>query len=204
MNTALRPDLEIICEWIRPGTHILDLGCGDGTLLTHLRQTRNVTGYGLEIDAGNIQQCIAREIPVIQTNLDKGITEFFDESSFDYVVMTHTLQAIQHPGKLLDEMLRIGREGIVTFPNFAYWKNRLQLGFGGYMPVTKALPHEWHDTPNIHLCSIRDFEDLCRERGIRVLQRAAVSHAFRPGRETRLCPNLLGESAIYRFSKSNS
>ena len=204
MNAALRPDLEIICEWIRPSTHILDLGCGDGTLLTHLRQTRNVTGYGLEIDTGNIQQCIARGIPVIQTNLDKGITEFFDENSFDYVVMTHTLQAIQHPGKLLDEMLRIGQEGIVTFPNFAYWKNRLQLGFGGYMPVTKALPHAWHDTPNIHLCSIRDFEDLCRNRGIRILQRAAVNHTSQPDKEACLWPNLLGESAIYRFSKSNS
>ena len=201
MKTTLRPDLEFICEWIRPDTHILDLGCGDGTLLTHLLHTRNVTGYGLEIDTSNILQCISRGIPVIQTNLDKGITEFFDENSFDYVVMTHTLQAIQHPAKLLDEMLRIGKEGIVTFPNFAHWKSRAQLGLGGNMPVTQALPHEWHDTPNIHLCSIRDFEDLCRKRGIRILQRAAVNHASRTGRETRLWPNLLGESAIYRFCK---
>ena len=204
MNTILRPDLEIICEWIAPGAHILDLGCGDGTLLTHLRQTRDVTGYGLEIDIANVQQCIDRGIPVIQTNLDKGITEFFEEYSFDYVVMTHTLQAIHHPGELLDEMLRIGQEGIVTFPNFAHWKSRVQLGLGGYMPVTRALPHEWHDTPNIHLCSIQDFEALCEKKGIRILQRAAVTHASQSGQKTRLWPNLFGESAIYRFCKSGS
>ncbi len=202
MSEALRPDLKIICEWVRPDTHILDLGCGDGTLLTHLRQTRNVTGYGLEIDKSNILQCITRGVQVIQTNLDKGITEFFDENSFDYVVMTHTLQAIQHPEKLLDEMLRIGKEGIVTFPNFAYWKSRAQLGLGGHMPVTRALPNEWYDTPNIHLCSIRDFENLCRKRGIKIIQRAAVNYARQSGREISVLPNLLGESAIYRFCKS--
>lgn len=204
MSISLRPDLEIICEWIQPGAHILDLGCGDGTLLTHLRQTRNVTGYGLEIDIANVQQCIGSGIPVIQTNLDKGITEFFEEHSFDYVVMTHTLQAIHQPGDLLDEMLRIGQEGIVTFPNFAHWKSRVQLGLGGYMPVTRALPHEWHDTPNIHLCSIQDFEALCDKKGIRILQRAAVTHASRTGQKTRLWPNLFGESAIYRFCKSGA
>lgn len=202
MSETLRPDLKIICEWVRPGAHILDLGCGDGTLLTHLRQTRNVTGYGLEIDKSNILQCITKGIQVIQTNLDKGITEFFDENSFDYVVMTHTLQAIQHPEKLLDEMLRIGKEGIVTFPNFAYWKSRVQLGLGGYMPMTQALPNEWYNTPNIHLCSISDFENLCRKRGIKIIQRAAVNHARRSGREISVWPNLLGESAIYRFCRS--
>ena len=114
MTDRLRADLEIISEWIKPDTRILDLGCGDGTLLTHLHNTRNVTGYGLEIDETNILQCIVKGVQVIQTNLDEGITEFFDENTFDYVVMTQTLQAIQNPEKLLDEMLRIGKEGIVT------------------------------------------------------------------------------------------
>lgn len=204
MNAALRPDLEIISEWIKPNTRILDLGCGDGTLLTYLQQTRKVHGYGLEIDATNILQCIVKGVQVIQTNLDEGITEFFDENSFDYVVMTQTLQAIQYPEKLLDEMLRIGKEGIVTFPNIAFWKSRLQLGLNGRMPMTRTLPNEWFDTPNIHLCSIKDFENLCRKRGIKIIQRTAVDYAHRHNLGIKLFPNLLGEIALYRFCKSTA
>ena len=204
MNAALRPDLEIISEWIKPNTRILDLGCGDGTLLTYLQQTRKVHGYGLEIDATNILQCIVKGVQVIQTNLDEGITEFFDENSFDYVVMTQTLQSIQYPEKLLDEMLRIGKEGIVTFPNMAFWKNRLQLGLNGRMPMTRTLPNEWFDTPNIHLCSIKDFENLCRKRGIKIIQRTAVDYAHRHNLGIKLFPNLLGEIALYRFCKSTA
>lgn len=204
MNDTLRPDLEIICEWIKPNTRILDLGCGDGTLLSHLKKTRNVTGYGLEIDHTNILQCIVRGVQVIQTNLDEGITEFFDENTFDYVVMTQTLQAIQYPEKLLEQMMRIGREGIVTFPNMAYWKSRLQLGLGGHMPVTRTLPNEWFDTPNIHLCSINDFEDLCRKRSIKIIQRTAVDYAHRHSLGIKLFPNILGEIALYHFCKSTS
>ena len=118
--------------------------------------------------------------------------------------MTQTLQAIQHPDKLLDEMLRIGKEGIVTFPNMAYWKNRLQLGLGGHMPVTRTLSDEWFDTPNIHLCSINDFENLCQERGIKILQRTAVDYAHRHSLGMKLFPNLLGELALYRFCKNIS
>lgn len=201
MIDRLRPDLEIISEWIKPNTRILDLGCGDGTLLSHLNQTRNVTGYGLEIDEANILHCIINGIQVIKTNLDEGITEFFDENSFDYVVMTQTLQAIHNPEKLLDEMLRIGKEGIVTFPNMAFWKNRIQLGFGGHMPMTRTLPNEWFDTPNIHLCSINDFESLCRNRGIKIIQMTAVDYAHRHSLGIKLFPNLLGEIALYRFCK---
>jgi len=202
MTDRLRADLEIISEWIKPDTRILDLGCGDGTLLTHLHNTRNVTGYGLEIDETNILQCIVKGVQVIQTNLDEGITEFFDENTFDYVVMTQTLQAIHNPEKLLDEMLRIGKEGIVTFPNMAYWKSRIQLTLGGRMPVTRTLPHEWFDTPNIHLCSINDFENLCEKRGIKIIQRTAVDYAHRHNLGIKIFPNLLGEIALYRFCKS--
>ncbi len=204
MNTTLRPDLEIICDWIKPNTRILDLGCGDGTLLTHLKQTRNVTGYGLEIDEANILQCIVKGVQVIQANLDEGITEFFEENSFDYVVMTQTLQAIQHPEKLLDQMLRIGKEGIVTFPNFAYWRNRVQLGLGGNMPMTRTLPSNWYDTENIHLCTIHDFESLCQQRSMKIIQRTAVDYAHRRSLGIKLFPNLLGELALYRFSKKSS
>ena len=204
MNAVLRPDLEIICEWIKPDTRILDLGCGDGTLLAHLKKTCNVTGYGLEIDEENILQCVAKGVQVIQTNLDAGITEFFDENSFDYVVMTQTLQAIQHPEKLLEEMMRIGREGIVTFPNMAHWKSRLQLGLHGHMPITRTLPNEWYDTPNIHLCSIRDFENLCEELNIKIIQRTAVDYAHRHSLTIKLLPNLLGEIALYRFCRNDA
>lgn len=203
-NMPLRPDLELICEWIKPDTRILDLGCGDGALLSHLHKTRNVTGYGLEIDHENILKCIVKGVQVIQTNLDEGITEFFDENSFDYVVMTQTLQAIQFPEKLLIQMMRIGKEGIVTFPNMAFWKNRIQLALGGHMPITRTLPNTWHDTPNIHLCSLQDFEALCDSNSIKIIQRAAVDHAHRYSLGSKLFPNLLGEIALYRFCKNSS
>ena len=203
LKNKLRPDLDLICEWIKPDTRILDLGCGDGALLSHLHKTRNVTGYGLEIDHTNIIKCVVKGVQVIQTNLDEGITEFFDENSFDYVVMTQTLQAIQHPEKLLTQMMRIGKEGIVTFPNMAFWKNRIQLALGGHMPVTRTLPDNWHDTPNIHLCSLQDFEALCNSNGIKIIQRAAVDHAHRYSIGSKLFPNLLGEIAIYRFCKNS-
>jgi methionine biosynthesis protein MetW len=201
LDNNLRPDLELICEWIKPDTRILDLGCGDGALLHHLHKTRNVTGYGLEIDHENTLKCVVKGVQVIQTNLDEGITEFFDENSFDYVVMTQTLQAIQHPEKLLKQMMRIGKEGIVTFPNMAFWKNRIQMAIGGHMPVTRTLPDTWHNTPNIHLCSLKDFESLCHTNGIKIIQRAAVDHAHKYSLGSKLFPNLLGEIALYRFSK---
>lgn len=204
LNNKLRPDLELICEWIKPDTRILDLGCGDGALLSHLHKTRNVTGYGLEIDHENIVKCVVKGVQVIQTNLDEGITEFFDENSFDYVVMTQTLQAIQHPEKLLRQMMRIGKEGIVTFPNMAFWKNRIQLALSGHMPVTRTLPDNWHDTPNIHLCSLHDFEALCADNSIKIIQRAAVDHAHRYSLGSKLFPNLLGEIALYRFCKNTT
>jgi len=203
LNHKLRPDLELICEWIKPNTRILDLGCGDGALLSHLHKTRNVSGYGLEIDHTNIIKCIVKGVQVIQTNLDEGITEFFDENSFDYVVMTQTLQAIQHPEKLLTQMMRIGKEGIVTFPNMAFWKNRIQLALGGHMPITRTLPENWHDTPNIHLCSLQDFEALCDTNSIKIIQRAAVDHAHRYSLGSKLFPNLLAEIALYRFCKNS-
>lgn len=196
---ALRPDLAIISEWIQPGSRVLDLGCGDGMLLEHLMVSRNVDGYGLEIDPDNVVRCIQRGVSVIQSDLDAGLTDYFDDNSFDYVVMTQTIQAVHYPSRLLSEMLRVGREGIVTFPNFGHWSSRLQLALGGRMPQSRALPNEWYDTPNIHLCTLKDFEALCHRLDIEILQRNVVDTAHRSNLGMKLLPNLLGEIALYHF-----
>lgn len=198
---VLRPDLEIISEWIKPGSRVLDLGCGDGTLLQHLQSTRQVTGYGLEIDPDNIVKCIQTGVNVIQSDLDAGLSNF-DADSFDYVILSQTLQAVLYPEHLPDEILRVGREGIVTFPNFGHWKSRVQLFFGGHMPVSRTLPNEWYNTPNLHLCTLHDFETLCAKKNIRVLERTVVDHAHRSIPGMRLWPNLLGEIALYRFQRN--
>lgn len=198
----MRPDLDIISRWIRPGTRVLDLGCGDGTLLAHLRDRAQVRGYGLEIDRHNIVKCIRAGVNVIHADLEAGLADF-DSDAFDYVVMTQTLQAVQHTERLLDEMLRVGREGIVTFPNFGHWQCRVQLALGGHMPVVKrTLPYAWYDTPNIHLFTIRDFETFCRRKAIRILQRAVVDDFHRANLGMRLFPNLLGELALYRLGRA--
>lgn len=199
-NHGLRNDLALISEWIEPGSRVLDLGCGDGTLLAYLRDHRSVSGYGLEIDERHIVQCVKAGINVIQTDLDAGLSDL-GLGAFDYVVMTQTLQAVHFPERLLNEMLRIGREGIVTFPNFGHWKPRLYLGVVGRMPVSRALPNQWYDTPNIHLCTLTDFEQLCHANHIEILQRAVVDIDHRESLPMRLLPNLLGELAIYRLRR---
>ena len=196
----MRNDLTLISQWIEPDSRVLDLGCGDGTLLAYLQDQRNVTGYGLEIDDRHMVQCVAAGINVIQTDLDEGLADF-ESGSFDYVIMTQTLQAVRTPERLVREMLRVGREGIVTFPNFGHWLPRAQLALRGRMPVSKALPNEWYDTPNIHLCTVKDFERLCEANGIEVLRRAVVDVAHQEGPVMRLLPNLLGEIAIYRLCR---
>lgn len=196
----LRGDHALIAQWIRPGSRVLDLGCGDGALLDHLRRERAVTGYGIEIEIDKVVRCIERGVSVIQGDLDAGLADF-DAGSFDYVIMSLTLQAMYFPARVLDEMLRVGREAIVAFPNFGHLSCRLQLGFGGHMPMSAALPETWYETDNIHLCTIRDFESLCRQRGIRVLQRTVVNHQHRRSLGARLLPNLLGEVALYRFER---
>jgi methionine biosynthesis protein MetW len=197
----MRADLSIISEWIKPGSRVLDLGCGGGTLLKHLQDTRQVSGYGLEIDDDNVTRCITAGVNVIQADLDTDLSGF-DDHSFDYVIMTQTLQAVRRPDQLLERMLRMGHEGIVTFPNFANWRNRVQISVGGRMPMSRALPSPWYSTPNIHLCTVRDFEQLCRERGFEVLQRVVVNHAHRRSIGSYLLPNLLGEIALYRFRRA--
>lgn len=195
----MRPELRIIANWIDSRSHVLDLGCGDGTLLNYLQNHQQVTGYGLEIDQDKIVKAIANNINVIQTDLDAGLSEI-ESNSFDYVVMSETLQAVHYPDKLIDEMLRIGREAIITFPNFGHWRCRLQL-IMGRMPVTASLPNTWYNTPNIHLCTLRDFEDLCRSKSITILQRTVVDREHKPSRGSRLFPKLMGEIALYRLCR---
>ncbi len=147
-------------------------------------------------------ECIHKGVDVIQTDLDKGLSEF-KKNTFDYVIMTQTLQAIRYPDKLLKEMTRVGREAIVTFPNMGHWKNRIQLALAGHMPKSKTLPYEWYNTPNIHLCTLTDFENLCAANNIEILNRATVDHEHQSSLGMKLFPNLLGEIAIYRFRQND-
>lgn len=200
---GLRADLAIISQWIKADTKVLDLGCGDGILLSYLRDQRNVLGYGLEINPFNIEVCVEKNINVIQANLNNGLKSYFSDHSFDCVIMSQTLQATEQPDLLIEEMLRVGNEGIVTFPNMAHWSARFQLGLKGIMPVTKSLPNQWFNTPNVHLCTLNDFEQLCKKHDIEILQRSVVDHSHKRGSLLmRLFPNLFGEIAIYRFRRN--
>lgn len=196
---GLRAEQALIADWITAGSRVLDLGCGDGQLLAALAHHKGVTGYGIEIDPDNIVSCIERGVNVIHSDLDAGLSEF-DAESFDFVIMTQTLQATRFPHELIDEMLRIGRESIVTFPNMGHWKCRAQILLGR-MPVTRHLPNTWYDTPNIHMCTLSDFEDLCADKHLEILERAAVDsqHHAVPG--MGLWPNLLAEIAVYRIRR---
>lgn len=196
---SLRIDHTIIESWVKPGCRLLDLGCGDGSLLQRLSEHRQAEGYGLEIDEQQINACIARGVNVIEHNLDLGLTHFADKS-FDLVIMTQALQTMRYPHKVLDEMLRVGRECIVAFPNFGHWRARWHLAVGGRMPVSDLLPYQWYDTPNIHFCTVRDFEVLCREQGIRILRRQVINTEG-PSRWCDLLPNLLAVNAIYHLSR---
>lgn len=198
---SLRIDLSIIQQWVAPESRVLDLACGDGSLLHTLGAEKTVAGYGLEIDPVQIASCIGKGVNVIETNLDKGLDAFADQS-FDTVIMTQALQVVRYPHRVLEEMLRIGRECIVTFPNFGNWRARLYMTFRGKMPVTRQLAYQWYDTPNIHFCTVTDFEILCRDMGIRVLDRQFVAER-NPDRHIKaLWPNLFSETAIYYLSRN--
>lgn len=199
----MRADLRIIAELVRPGARVLDLGCGEGELLAHLRDEKSVNGYGLEIDPANITTCIRKGVNVIEQDLDAGLNNFAD-NSFDMVVMTETLQAVKAPVQMLNDMLRIGKECIVTFPNFGHWRCRLYLASRGRMPVSEHLPHSWFDTPNIHLCTFLDFERLCRSEGFNIIERFVVDpvHANRP--LINRFPNFFGTFAFYRLGRPGS
>jgi methionine biosynthesis protein MetW len=191
-----RPDFDAIAGWIRPGAHVLDLGCADGSLLRFLRETRNASGYGIEIDDARIIASVRNGVNVIQSDLESGLSGF-DSGSFDYVILSQTLQAVRRTQRIVQDMLRVGREGIVTFPNFGFWRHRLQ-SLGGRMPVSQELPYQWYDTPNVHLFTIADFEAFCSGHSVRILDRVVLAG----GRPVRLAPNLRGALAVYRLDQS--
>ena len=190
-----RKDFEAISHWIQPGTAVLDLGCGDGALLTHLQETRKTFGYGIENDDAGILACINNGVNVIQSNLESGLKEI-DDGAFDYVILSQTLQAMKRTEAVIDEMLRVGREAIVTFPNFGYWRHRWQI-LNGRMPVSDNLPYQWYDTPNVHMCTVADFDLFCARKKLRVLNRLVMTGE----REVGVLPNLLGTLALYRLAK---
>ena len=190
----MRPDLAAITHWVRPEARVLDLGCGDGSLLRYLWQERRAPGYGVEIDEKRVLACVENDVNVLQVDLESGLSLFADRS-FDCVILSETLQTIHRTEFLMREMLRVGHEVIVSFPNFGHWSARLQVALGR-MPVSETLPYEWYETPNVHHCTIRDFEDLCRRLGVRIRERLALH-----GRRTvKLLPNLRGSVAMYRCS----
>ena len=189
-------EIEVISGWIAPKARVLDLGCGDGRLLQHLWQTKQAPGYGVEIDDAHVLECIRNDVNVLQMDLEDGLLAFRD-GSFDSVILSETLQAIHRQEPLLKDMLRVGREAIVSFPNFGYWKARMQIAFAGHMPVSRELPYQWYDTPNVHHCTLIDFEALCAKLGIRILERVVLHD----GSPVAVLPNLLGSLAVYRISE---
>lgn len=196
----MRIDQLLIEQWIKPNSRVLDLGCGDGALLKYLRETKRVHGYGLDINSENILRCVENNVNVIEQDIDEGLHNF-DDQSFDTVIMSQTLQTMYHPDKALQEMLRVGKECIVIFPNFGHWKARLHLALKGQMPVSDVLPYEWYNTPNIHFCTIKDFEVMCDTLHIKVLNQEVLTTRSFGGLFKTIFPNFFAETAIYRVSK---
>jgi methionine biosynthesis protein MetW len=196
----MRQDLTHILRWIRPEARVLDLGCGDGEFLALLRDQRKAKGIGIEIDPDAITSAVSKGLDIIEQDLDGGLGNFPDQS-FDVVVMAHALQAVRYPDQVLEEMLRIGRECVVTFPNFGQWRCRTHLLSRGRMPVSRFLPYNWYDTPNIHFCTVRDFETLCLSRDIRILGRDMIGAGAQGSFLAQHWPNLFATTAIYHISR---
>jgi len=191
-----------INDWISQDSKVLDLGCGDGSLLNDLRKEKSASGLGIEIDAEKIKSCLKKGISVIEQDIDSGL-ENFGNQSFDYVVMSQSIQALKKPEVALEEIVRIGKECIVSIPNFANIKCRLQLFFKGQMPVSNALPHDWYSTPNLHLCSLEDFEELCKKSNIKIVERKLSKINGEESILMKVLPNLFSEVALYKLVKEN-
>jgi methionine biosynthesis protein MetW len=200
-DTLGRADFDVIAGWVEPGHRVLDLGCGDGSLLKRLIETRGVQGVGVEIEDANIIAAIRNGINVIQGNLEKGLDEFADDA-FDHVVLSRTLQTVRHTEGILREMLRVGREAVVSFPNFAYWKN-LRSVLDGRMPVSEDLPYQWYDSPNVRFFTLLDFEALCTQMGLIIRERRVLDEKGNPveaSDEREL--NFLGSLAVFRLTRN--
>lgn len=195
--SRLRPDLAFIAHWVPNGAHVLDVGCGDGVMLRHLQSDKACSGYGIEIADDELLKSTERGINVLQIDMEQGLS-LFGDNSFDTVLCLSSLQMMQHVEALLRDIVRVGVEVIVSFPNFAYWPHRMALA-RGRMPVSKLLPYQWYDTPNVRYATIYDFEDLATECGLEVLERVALAD----GKPVSFLPNLRGSLAVFRLRKKS-
>lgn len=192
----IRPDFDVVTHWVPQGASVLDLGCGDGELLARLIRERNAKGYGVEIADAGVLASMQRGLNIVQADIEGGLN-LFGDAAFDVVILSQTLQATRHTEALVNEVLRVGKSAIVTLPNFGHWSVRWQLGIGGRMPVSKRLPYQWYDTPNVHFSTIRDFDVFCAEKRIAVERRAVLAG----GREISLLPNVRGETAVFQIRR---
>jgi len=197
-----RLDFLLVVDMVEPGSRVLDIGCGDGSLLALLRDRKNVDGRGIEISREGVNTCLARGLAVIQGDADTDLADYPDDA-FDYVILSQTIQATRQPKVVLEQLLRIGRRAIVSFPNFGHWSVRLDLALRGRMPVTKNMPFSWYDTPNIHFCTIRDFVELCREVGAQMEKAVALDASGRPLRVPLpwWAWNLFGEQGVFLLKR---
>jgi methionine biosynthesis protein MetW len=200
--SRIRADLQLIADMIEPGARVLDIGCGDGALLEHLVYVKQVTGRGIELSQEGVNACVSRGLSVIQGDADTDLVDY-PAGAFDYAILSQTLQATHDPRHVLEQLVRIGRRAVVSFPNFGHWRLRLSLLCRGRMPVTDVLPASWYETPNIHLCTIRDFQALCDKLGITVERALSLNEGGRgaPLQSLRLA-NLLGQSALFLLRKA--
>ena len=200
-----RRDLLLVAEMVEPGSRVLDIGCGDGELLALLRDRRGVDARGIEISREGVARCLAKGLPVIQGDADTDLADYPNDA-FDYVILSQTIQATRNPRLVLENLLRIGRRAIVSFPNFGHWRIRYEVALRGRMPMTENLPHAWYDTPNIHFCTIRDFVHLCREIGAGMERAVALDAGGQPMRFTLpwWAWNLFGEQAVFLLKRDSA